>query len=106
MVFNYSAYLIYDMSVIIKSWLTGIPFANKKTTVLLTGYIIDSNGGPVTERGFYYGDSPSLGESIVSSDTTESFSAQVVVGGDVLFYQAYAVNDFGVGAGEIKSIIL
>lgn len=78
----------------------------KMVSVMLSGYILDDGGSPVTERGFYYGSTPSLGKQVISADTAESFSAEITFSGSVLYYQAYAVNESGVSTAEVKSVIL
>lgn len=78
---------------------------NKAT---LMGTITDTGGQEISQYGFIWGTSPDLenGETITVPANAEGFGTEIadLQEGTTYYYQAFAVNNKGVGQGEIKSL--
>jgi len=82
------------------------PVTNKTSmTAVVGGGVINAGGANVTERGVFWGSSPTVvsnGAKLVIGSGTGTFS-QTITGltpGTVYFFKAYAVNSANMGYGE------
>ena len=78
---------------------------NKAT---LMGTITDAGGQEISQYGFVWGTSPNLenAETVTIPADAEGFGAEIVdlLEGTTYYYQAFAINNKGIGQGEIKSL--
>ena len=77
------------------------------TSVLLTGYILNTGGKSILTRGFKYGTSVgTLDTTVMSIDTSIEFYATISVKGGTYYYQAFATNSIGESVAEIKTFTI
>jgi hypothetical protein len=73
-------------------------------SILFSGYILNNGNSEIISRGFKYGSSSNnLSNTIVSEDSTDTFTVQVITSVPV-YYRAYAENITGIGLGEIRQL--
>lgn len=85
---------------------------NSGTT--LNGHVTDEGDSPIATRGFVYSltnTTPTLGESDVTNRTdssgSNSFNKFISASSNfTYFYRAYAINNEGIGYGEVKKFTL
>jgi hypothetical protein len=72
--------------------------------IILSGFVINTGGQPITEKGFKYGLSAGeLTNTITSAENTPEFHAVLSGLAGTSFYKAYAINANGESAAEIKT---
>jgi hypothetical protein len=79
---------------------------SKVFKVLLSGYIIDDGGDTITERGFIYGDTSLMANSVVATGNNLLFTAQITIPYKTIYYSAYAKNSQGTSVSDMKVNII
>lgn len=81
---------------------TSIPYGIDIFTAILGGNVISGNGYTVTERGIYYGLTPTPTTKLQIGSGLGLYSASPALLDNSIYYvMAYAINAAGIGYGEI-----
>lgn len=78
-------------------------------SVVLTGFILNTGGKSITEKGFKYGTSPdNLINTVINNDETSEFQSSIydLKYGTTYYYQSYAINSEGESTSNILSFTI